>query len=284
MTILNFTKMHGLGNDFIILDTSKNPQIPAQKIIASLAHRQKGIGFDQMLIIERSKKVNVDFNYRIFNANGEEVEQCGNGARCLARFILEKKLTHKTTLSLATKSNVIRANIHNDKTVTVNMGRAIFTPEKIPFLSKKEILTYLLLQYKLGVCSLGNPHCTLLVDDINKTKVEEISIEIIKSGYFPKGVNIGFMEIMNEYEVNIRIFERDVGETLACGSGACAAIIYGVRLGLLQNKVKVHLRGGDLNIFYQINTQDSSAQVYMRGSATFVFEGKIDLEKFSIKV
>ena len=281
MTILNFTKMHGLGNDFIILDASKNTQMLTQKIITFLAHRQKGIGFDQMLIIERSNKVNIDFNYRIFNANGKEVEQCGNGVRCLTRFVVKKNLTHKTTLSLATKSSIIRAHIHQDNTVTVNMGKAVFAPEKIPFLSKEEALTYSLLEYKLGVCSLGNPHGTLLVDDINKIKVKKIATELIKSNCFPEGVNIGFMEIISKDEVRVRVFERDVGETLACGTGACAAIIYGVRLGLLQSKVKVHLRGGDLDISYQIDSEGSFAQVYMHGSAVFVFEGSIDLEKLN---
>ncbi len=269
MKKINFTKMHALGNDFIIIDNTKDKYSFTKDEVIELAQRNLGIGFDQMLIVEKSHKDSIDFNYRIFNANGSEVYQCGNGARCFARFVLTKGLTSKKQIKISTNNSVISLNINNDNSVTADMGYAIFTPKNIPFIANKKALTYNLLGYKIGVCSVGNPHCTIIVNDINKVNVAKIAKQLMHDSHFPEQVNVGFMQIITANKIKLRVYERGAGETLACASGACASVVYGVRLGLLTDNVLVNLHGGELKISYK-----EQNKIYITGAAVFVFDGK----------
>ncbi len=270
MKELNFTKMHALGNDFIIIDNTKGKYKFTKNEIIKLANRNLGVGFDQMLVVGSPSSEDIDFNYSIFNADGSEVSQCGNGARCFARFVLAKGLTSKRAIKISTNNSVIGLSINNDNSVSADMGYAIFTPKDIPFIADKELLTYSLLGLQFGVCSVGNPHCTLIVDDINKVNVNKIAKQLIKDSRFPKQINVGFMQIITPNKVKLRVYERGAGETLACASGACAGVVYGVRLGLLAESVMVNLLGGELKISYK-----NKGKICTTGEAVFVFDGKI---------
>ena len=269
---LNFTKMQGLGNDFIVVNNLDNSFSDKLINIPQLSNRHIGIGFDQLLIVESSNRSNIDFKYRIFNADGKEVQQCGNGARCFALYVFEKKLTSKRKLNVATLNGVIELNIIDDSSVTVNMGEPEFTPSKIPanfdYLHKK----YSINDTEVGVLSMGNPHAIIQVDEIENLEIEMTANNIQNGGYFPEGVNVGFMQINSPNDISLRVYERGVGETQACGTGACAAVVFGVENDLLSNKVSVSLPGGNLDINYE-----KGSEVFMTGPAEFVFEGSIEI-------
>lgn len=270
--MINFTKMHGLGNDFMVIDnTLGNIALSAEQII-TLAHRHFGIGFDQLLMVESTSSPGVDFRYIIYNADGTEVEQCGNGARCFARFVTEKGLTAHNPISVETQGGVISLYIKDNQTVQADMGEPNFSPENIPLRSTGQADTYEIAGYEVAALSIGNPHCVLLVDDVNTVNVEEIARQIQQSELLPNQANVGFMQVINANEINLRVYERGAGETLACGSGACAAVISGVHAGLLDSTVVAHLRGGDALIEYTENEH-----VFLSGPAEFVYEGQVDI-------
>jgi len=269
---INFTKMHGLGNDFIVINNLNEVFNENSINIPKLANRRTGIGFDQLLIVESSKKVGFDFKYRIFNADGQEVQQCGNGARCFALYVFEKKLTNKKILNVETLNGDIELTINNDSTVIVNMGKPEFEPSKIPANFNNQHKKYSINDIELGILSMGNPHAVILANNIANLEIDKTAKDIQNSGYFPEGVNVGFMQINSDSNISLRVFERGVGETQACGTGACAAVVFGVENDLLANKVLVSLPGGDLDINY-----DKGSNVLMTGPAQFVFEGSIEI-------
>jgi len=269
---LNFTKMHGLGNDFIVINNLNEVFNENSINIPKLANRHTGIGFDQLLIVESSERVGIDFKYRIFNADGQEVQQCGNGARCFALYVFEKKLTNKKILNVETLNGDIELTINNDSTVIVNMGKPEFEPSKIPANFNNQHKKYSINDIELGILSMGNPHAVILANNIANLEIDKTAKDIQNSGYFPEGVNVGFMQINSDSNISLRVFERGVGETQACGTGACAAVVFGVENDLLANKVLVSLPGGDLDINY-----DKGSNVLMTGPAQFVFEGSIEI-------
>lgn len=274
--LLRFTKMHGLGNDFMVVDlvTQRfkfNPQM-----VKRLGDRKLGIGFDQLLVIEVPSNPEMDFRYRIYNSDGSEVEHCGNGARCFAQFVKDKRLTVKNKINVETAKGNMVLTIRDDRQVEVDMGAPILSPSEIPFIADQTQLTYPIQvdgqALQISAISMGNPHGVLVVDDVHKTDVEIIGPAIQALADFPNGVNVGFMQIVDENQVNLRVYERGVGETLACGTGACAAVVAGIQRGLLAPRVKVNVTGGNLEIFWEGQDTDS---VIMTGPATNVFEGKI---------
>ena len=278
---LHFTKMHGIGNDFIVLDHTKSPFQLTQEIIQSLSHRQLGIGFDQLLVVENTSLKDVDFKYRIFNQDGSEVEQCGNGARCFYRFVKDKHLTEKELIRVETKSGVIALTEDHEHMIEVNMGEPIFNPKLIPFISDIEKNEYSISidlpdqkeMIHMAVLSMGNPHAVITVDDIDKAHVEGLGAYLESHPLFPKRVNVGFMEILTPHHIRLRVFERGVGETLACGTGACAAVVSGIKRNLLTSPVKVDMRGGSLSIDWKSDTNP----VMMKGPAVTLFEGDIEI-------
>ena len=273
---LKFTKMHGLGNDFVVLDGINQKIDLDRQQIRTLADRHFGIGCDQLLLVEKAEGT-ADFRYRIFNADGGEVEQCGNGARCFVRYVHEHGLTHKNEIRIETLSGVISPKLEVNGNVTVNMGKPQFEPDEIPFIAEKLELTYSLeIQGRLvtiSVVSMGNPHAVLLVQSVDTAPVEVDGALIEVHPRFPKKVNVGFMQIVDRSRIRLRVFERGAGETLACGTGACAAVVVGIRLGLLDRQVTVSTRGGELTI----NWDGNDAPVWMTGPAVTVFEGEINL-------
>jgi diaminopimelate epimerase len=273
---IQFSKMHGLGNDFIVIDAINQRIDLTTSQIKQLCHRHFGIGCDQLLLVETSQQA--DFRYRIFNADGGEVAQCGNGARCFAKFVKDKHLTDKTEIAVETASGIIYPRIEADGNITVDMGKPRLQPASIPFLADKQSLTYSLdindKIYQIGAVSMGNPHAVLQVDDIDNAPVAAIGAQIESHRLFPQRTNVGFMQKCSEQEINLRVFERGVGETLACGTGACAAVVVGQLWQQLNCSVVVHLTGGDLHINW---TGDENDSVLMTGAATHVFEGVIDL-------
>lgn len=275
--LLNFTKMHGLGNDFMVVDGVTQNVFLSKEQIKKLADRNFGIGFDQLLMVEPPYDPELDFHYRIFNSDGSEVQQCGNGARCFARFVQLKGLTNKTAIKVSTKSGNMVLYLEGDDQVTVNMGRPIFEPKKIPFVANQQEKTYLLQTPEktvmAGVVSMGNPHGVIVVDDLESADVLGLGAELEKHERFPENANIGFMQIINSEHIKLRVFERGAGETLACGSGACAAVVIGRIQDLLGNKVQVDLPGGSLHIRWH----DESSPVKMTGPAQYVFDGQIHL-------
>lgn len=274
MQSLCFSKMHALGNDFAIIDQTKIDYKLDKKTILALSNRRSGIGFDQLLVVESPKKDGVDFHYRIFNADGSEVNQCGNGARCFALFVRKKGLTNKKQLAISTNTELIQVEVLNDNNVQVDMGRPSFSPKAVPFSSPEEQLTYTIDSYQFGITNIGNPHCTFLVNDLQNAKVAKIGAFLNTCVLFPKGVNVGFMQIINKNNIKLRVYERGVGETSACGSGAGAAVGYGVRLNLLNNQVTAQLNGGNLIINYCLGEN-----IIIQGEATFIYEGEINLQK-----
>ncbi len=275
--LVDFTKMHGLGNDFMVVDCiTQNIYFSPEKI-KQLADRHFGIGFDQLLVVEPPYDPDQDFHYRIFNADGSEVEQCGNGARCFARFVKQKHLTHKHKISVSTKAGKIMLYLEKDGQVTVNMGRPKFTPEDIPLKAQKQEKTYIIRAneqtFFCGAVSLGNPHCVMIVDDVDNFDVQAVGALLESHERFPDNVNVGFMQIIDANNVKLRVFERGVGETLACGSGACAAVAIGQDQGKLGQEVHVSLPGGPLLIKWQ----GADHAIKMTGPAEHVFDGKIFL-------
>ena len=274
---LKFTKMHGLGNDFVVLDATRAPLALSKEELCLLADRHFGVGCDQLLQVEKARTPDADFYYRIFNADGGEVEQCGNGARCFVRYVHDKGLTAKTKIRVGTLSGIIEPTLEPDGQVSVNMGAPIFAPALIPFVVREQALTYDLPVnkkfIKINILSMGNPHAVQVVPDILKADVETDGPLIESHPQFPNRVNAGFMQVMDRGHVKLRVYERGAGETLACGTGACAAVVAGIQRGLLDARVRVTTRGGDLGISWA----GEGSPVMMTGPAVSVFEGEIDL-------
>ncbi|UGA54739.1 diaminopimelate epimerase [Vibrio sp. VB16] len=271
----HFSKMHGLGNDFMVVDCITQNIFFSPDLIRRLANRNTGVGFDQLLVVEAPYDPESDFHYRIFNADGSEVEQCGNGARCFARFVRMKGLTNKFNINVSTKKGKMVLNIEEDDFVTVNMGEPIFEPNKIPFKAKQAEKTYIIRVNEqtlfCGAVSMGNPHVVTPVDDIQTIDIETLGPLLESYERFPERVNAGFMQIIDRGEINLRVYERGAGETLACGSGACAAVAVGIYQESLDEEVKVHLPGGDLVIKWK----GPGHPLYMTGPATHVFDGQL---------
>lgn len=272
---LFFSKMHGLQNDFMVIETLTQDFFLKKKLIQSFSNRNTGIGFDQLLLIESPKYKNTDFHYRIFNSDGSEVEQCGNGARCLAKFVFQKKLTKKKKIVVSTKNRIMILEIKNNNQILVNVGIPNFNPKDIPFLSPIEKKIYSLKicskEINFGVVSIGNPHCIIIVDNIFTTEVKKIGSILENHNLFPNRVNVGFMQIINKNNISLRVFERGVGETKSCGSGACAAVIIGIKQNKLSNIVHVKLPGG--KIIIKFNPKENC--IYMLGSANHIYDGYI---------
>ena len=284
--------MHGAGNDFIVLNgIDQDLSNISKEQWQSLAHRQFGIGADQILLVEKTNRSDADFKYRIFNADGGEVEQCGNGSRCFVRFVLEQGLSQKNPLRVEVAHTVLTLKSHDDGQVEVDMGAPIFEPSQIPFLPDglasmqefHETLYALPLEHPathesfIGALSMGNPHAVQVVGDIESAPVLQEGPEIERHAAFPKRVNAGYMQIVNRNEIKLRVYERGAGETLACGTGACAAVVSGIRRGLLDSPVKVHTRGGDLQISWSGIMNGVAQNVIMTGPAVTVFEGETEI-------
>ena len=273
--VVNFTKMHGLGNDFMVVDMISHHAHLRPEQIRRLADRHLGIGFDQLLLVEPPSKPSVDFRYRIFNADGSEVEQCGNGARCFAVFVKEKKLTNKNCIQVETMKGDIELNLTEEGRVLVNMGEPVFEPKEIPFLAEARNNIYSVMveqeEVQLSAVSMGNPHAVIQVDDTKEAEVDVLGPLIESHSQFPERVNVGFMEIVHKRFIKLRVFERGVGETMACGTGACAAVAAGIDRNLLESPVEVKLPGGNLKIEWQ----GAGSPLFMEGPAVSVFEGKI---------
>ena len=276
---LYFTKMHGLGNDFMVLDLVRQQGVQLNNaLVCQWSHRKTGIGFDQLLIVEPSHKPGCDFAYRIYNADGDEVEHCGNGARCVTRFVREKGLTSKSELTFEMARGTIETRVEANGLYTVDMRPPILLPAEIPFKAAAQAVTYPLTvagkQYEISAVSMGNPHSVMVVDDVENFPVLELGPQIEHHAAFPQRVNAGFMEIVNRSEIRLRVFERGAGETLACGTGACAAVVAGRLRGLLDESVLVHTHGGDMRISW---AGGDNSPVWKTGPAVTVFEGHLEL-------
>ena len=273
---LKFTKMHGLGNDFVVLDGINQSINLNQQQMRRLADRHFGIGCDQILLVEKASG-QADFRYRIFNADGGEVEQCGNGARCFVRYVHDHGLTRKNEIRIETLGGVISPKLEANGNITVNMGKPIFEPGEIPFIAEKYALTYSLeiqdTPVKISALSMGNPHAVRVVADIDNAPVATEGALIETHPRFPRRVNVGYMQVIDRSHIKLRVFERGAGETLACGTGACAAVVAGIRLDLLDHQVTVSTRGGELKISWD----GPDEPVWMTGPAVTVFEGEINL-------
>ncbi|MDK4573867.1 diaminopimelate epimerase [Kingella kingae] len=280
MTNLKFSKMHGLGNDFMVIDAINQTFEPRAEQIAQWANRYTGIGFDQLLVVEKAQSDDVDFRYRIFNADGGEVEQCGNGARCFVKFVTEQGLTDKPEIVVETARGIIKPRLNDDGLVTVNMGQPRFAPDDVPFVlcsgEKADDKTFIVVNgidsAEMSLVSMGNPHAVMLVGDVATAPVENWGNALQNHARFPAHVNVGFMQIVDAQHIKLRVFERGSGETQACGTGACAAVVSGVRLSLLTagEPIRVSLPGGDLYISWQ-----DGGDVMMTGPAVTVFTGEI---------
>lgn len=274
---LHFTKMHGAGNDFVVLDGIHQAVQLSTAQIRAIADRHFGVGCDQLLLVEKPHVPEADFRYRIFNADGGEVEQCGNGARCFVRFVVDKKLTTKTEILVETQSGLIHLRLESDGRVTVNMGAPRFEPREIPFTSPHRALTYTLkvggANIAISAVSMGNPHAVQVIEDVDTAPVATQGPLIEHHPQFPQRVNAGYMQVVDRGHIKLRVFERGAGETLACGTGACAAVVAGITRGLLDAQVNVQTHGGVLTIEWQGEGQP----VMMTGPAVSVFEGTIQL-------
>lgn len=271
---IQFSKMHGLGNDFVIIDCIKQKIEPSKEKIRTLSCRHTGIGFDQLLLLEPTTSSTADFNYRIFNADGNEVEQCGNGARCITKFVYQKNLSTKEKIIF----NTLKGNIIcwlDDENVAVNMGQAEFLPKQIPLDYPQQQESYLLeingQAIRIGALAIGNPHAILIVNDYQQFAISELGKKIATNKKFPNGTNVGFMQIINQHQINLKTYERGVGLTKACGTNACAAAVFGIKQNYLQSPVKVNMPGGQLKI-----TLDNE-NVLITGDANFVFDGVINI-------
>lgn len=274
---LKFSKMHGLGNDFVVLDGVRQQISLTPEQLRYLADRHFGVGCDQILLVEQPGRSDVDFRYRIFNADGSEVEQCGNGARCFVRFVHDTGLTDKREIRVETLKGVIAPRLEANGNVTVDMGEPRFLPAEIPFLHDDDVVIYNLdvadETLEIGVVSMGNPHAVQVVDNVDQAPVGEHGPLIENHQRFPQRVNAGFMQVVDKHAIKLRVYERGSGETLACGTGACAAVVSGIRRGLLESPVRVTTRGGDLNIAWG----GPGRPVLMSGPAVTVYTGEIEL-------
>mgnify|MGYP003384356484 CR=1 FL=1 len=281
---LKFTKMHGAGNDFVVIDGVNQAITLSTAQYKLLADRRFGVGADQILVVEPSETVGVDFRYRIYNADGGEVEQCGNGSRAFVRFVIDKDLTKKTSIRVETLSGVIEPRMNDDQSVTVDMGVPQLAPENVPFNTDKlsmqqqggaSVWPLDLANKTVDVCvaSMGNPHAVQVVDNVDTYPVEEDGAAIETHPRFAKRVNAGFMEVLSRHHIRLRVFERGTGETLACGTGACAAVVTGIQRGLLDSPVRVSTRGGDLTVAWN----GANNAVFLSGPAVSVYDGEIIL-------
>ncbi len=275
--LVRFTKMHGLGNDFVVLDLVTQRIKLNPSIVRKLGDRNFGVGFDQLLIVEPPTTPDVDFRYRIYNSDGSEVENCGNGARCFAKFVRDKRLTGKDEIAVETANGRAVLKIREDRQVEVDMGAPRLNPADVPFEADTAAATYPIEvdgeTYEISAVSMGNPHGVLVVDDVDTAPVEVLGPQLEPHARFPQKANIGFMQIVSRSEIRLRVYERGAGETKACGTGACAAVVAGIQRGLLDSTVKAQLTGGEL----EISWTGGDAPVIMTGPATTVFEGQIFL-------
>ncbi|MBY4676428.1 diaminopimelate epimerase [Marinobacterium arenosum] len=275
--LIRFTKMHGLGNDFLVLDLVTQRLKLNEKMVRKLADRHTGVGFDQLLVVEPPRHPEMDFSYRIYNADGSEVEHCGNGARCFAKFVRDKQLTHKDEIHVETAKGRAVLRLCDNRQVEVDMGAPMLAPAEIPFDAAEQADSYDIevagSNHRIGAVSMGNPHGVLVVDDVASAPVETLGPALEAHPRFPQKANIGFMQVVSRNEIRLRVYERGAGETRACGTGACAAVVAGRLQGLLDERVTVHLPGGDLEIRWAGRGQP----VLMTGPATTVFEGQIYL-------
>lgn len=274
---LKFTKMHGLGNDFVVVDATRSPVTLAPAQLRFIADRHFGVGCDQLLMVEPARSADTDFYYRIFNADGGEVEQCGNGARCFVRYVLERGLTQKSAIRVGTAGGVIEPRLEADGQVTVNMGVPVFEPSRIPFDAPAVAPLYDLDVgkniIKINVLSIGNPHAVQVVGNIDTAPVASEGPLIEAHARFPQRVNAGYMQVLDRGHIRLRVYERGAGETLACGSGACAAVVSGIMRGLLDARVHVATRGGELVIVWA----GAGQPVQMTGPAVSVFDGEVEI-------
>lgn len=270
---MQFSKMHGLGNDFMVVDGVTQNVYFSPELISRLADRHTGVGFDQLLLVEAPYDPELDFHYRIFNADGSEVAQCGNGARCFARFVRLKGLTNKQKIQVSTQAGRMVLTVNDNGDVCVNMGEPEFEPQKIPFRAVKAEKTYIIRAQErtvlCGAVSMGNPHCVIQVESVQTAEVEILGPALESHERFPERANIGFMEIVSADHIRLRVYERGAGETQACGSGACAAVAIGIQQGLLASRVKVDLPGGSLDISWE----GPGTPLYMTGPASHVYDG-----------
>jgi len=275
--ILKFTKMHGLGNDFVVLDALTRPIDLSPDQARRLSDRHFGVGCDQILLVEPPRLPDTDFHYRIFNADGGEVEQCGNGARCFVRYVRDRGLTTKTEIRVGTRGGVIVPRLEADGQVTVNMGVPEFEPARIPFDAPARAATYALdaggRRIEISALSMGNPHAVQVVADIEQAPVTVEGPLIERHPRFPQRVNAGYLQVVSRRRILLRVYERGAGETLACGTGACAAVVAGIQRGFLDREVTVAARGGDLGISWA----GEGRPVMMTGPAVAVFEGEIEI-------
>ena len=277
---LRFTKMHGLGNDFVVFDGVRQRVALNAAQLRAIADRHFGVGCDQILLVEPAQTAAADFRYRIFNADGGEVEQCGNGARCFARFVCDRGLSDKRAIKVETLAGVIALNVEPDDRVTVDMGPPVFEPSRIPFITTSASIVEPLqvgeTEVQISALSMGNPHAVQIVDDVDIAPVATQGPLIERHARFPQRVNAGFMQIVDQHRIRLRVYERGAGETLACGTGACAAVVAGIRRGLLESPVAVQTRGGELTIAWAgIDNPDPMESVYMTGPVKTVYEGEI---------
>jgi diaminopimelate epimerase len=276
---LEFSKMHGLSNDFMVIDAINQPFQPEPELIRSWADRFGGIGFDQMLIVEAAESDQAAFKYRIFNADGGEVSQCGNGARCFARFVREQGMTDLDIIPVETNAGLLHLQMIDETRVCVNMGFPQFDPELIPLATDTRQKLYTLssggAELRFSALSIGNPHMVIQVEDVNLAPVEDLGPLLETHEIFPERVNVGFMQVLDREHFKLRVFERGVGETRACGSGACAAHVAACQLDILDNNAIAHLRGGDLNLEWQ----GEENPVMMTGETAMVFKGEIEYEQ-----
>ncbi|OFZ66277.1 MAG: diaminopimelate epimerase [Betaproteobacteria bacterium RBG_16_56_24] len=275
--LLKFTKMHGAGNDFVVLDGVREQIELSPEQLRLLADRHFGVGCDQILLVEKTQLPDADFRYRIFNADGGEVEQCGNGARCFLRFVHDQKLTSRREITVETQNGLITPRLEEDGRVTVNMGAPIFDPSRIPFTggsgAVSEPLELAEETLYISALSMGNPHAVQVVEDVERAPVERLGPLIEHHPRFPKRINAGFMQVKDRHLIKLRVYERGSGETLSCGTGACAAAVAGIRRGLLDSPVNVVTRGGILTIVWE----GDDKPVLMTGPAITVFRGEINL-------
>lgn len=277
---LHFTKMHGAGNDFVVIDATREPFQPTPALLHRLGDRRFGVGCDQILVVEAPSAPDVDFNYRIFNADGSEVGQCGNGSRALARFVRERGLSDKPQLRVRTQTSVLDLSYLDGNRYRVDMGVPRLQPDEIPFKAAARAAHYSLTldngeMVDIGAVSMGNPHAVIGVADVDLAPVRELGISLQKHPAFPQSVNVGFLQVVSPQRARLRVYERGAGETLACGSGACAAVVVGRLWGQLDARVQVQVRGGELEIEWAGEGQP----VLMTGPAETVFEGEMEWPK-----
>ena len=283
---LRFTKMQGAGNDFVVIDATQAPLALSEAQLRALGDRRFGVGCDQILVIERSNTPGIDFRYRIFNNDGDEVEHCGNGARCFVRYVADKGLSDKRSIKVETVNAVLELRLREDGRVTVDMGAPVFALERVPFDAQGltprgeggfELWPLEGLDCEVAVLSMGNPHAVQRVADVETAPVLSLGPQVERHARFPRRVNAGFMQVLDRGRIKLRVFERGAGETLACGTGACAAVVAGIRLGWLDERVDVQALGGLLTIEWAGLSQGLAAPVLMTGPAQTVFDGEITL-------